>query len=373
MGDNNYLSCPLGVLFLLSTLLGSGGARGNTGQQIAKALRLHSSGTTVSSMTEMVDESKALYDEIYQSLTTERTYIDNKQVPVISVATGAFIQKGIGIQPRFRWSAQNEFKCTIEELDFKNQSVSAGIINGWVNSGTHGLIPRFFRVANEIPPDTRLVIINVLYFKDQWQKQFTLASTTVEEFALSAERTIKIPMMNSVENVQYGKFDDYGFQMISKDFKNDRFSFVVLLPMEMFQLSGVEQVLNGRQKLSQLMSKLQETTVSLKLPKFKIEQSMNLMRTLEAMNVLDLFRLQQADLTGITVDERLYVKLFKQSSVLKVDEAGVEAAAVTGAVAVPMSAVFTDIEFYVTHPFVCFIYDNSLQMPLFAARILEPK
>lgn len=65
--------------------------------------------------------------------------------------------------------------------------------------------------------------------------------------------------------------------------------------------------------------------------------------------------------------------MMKQGAALKVNEAGVEATAVTGMVAVPMSLLVPDVQFYVDQPFACFIYDRHLKMPLFAARVTNPQ
>lgn len=76
-------------------------------------------------------------------------------------------------------------------------------------------------------------------------------------------------------------------------------------------------------------------------------------------------------LLGIT-DEALYIALLKQESVLKVNEGGVEAAAATTAVAIPMSLLQTEVQFHITHPFICMIYDRFLKLPILVARIVKP-
>ncbi|VDQ07469.1 unnamed protein product [Trichobilharzia regenti] len=68
----------------------------------------------------------------------------------------------------------------------------------------------------------------------------------------------------------------------------------------------------------------------------------------------------------------MHINSFLQSNTLKVDESGVEAAAVTSPILVPVSFIRSEIDFHVTQPFVCFIYDQQLAMPLMAAQIIEP-
>lgn len=70
--------------------------------------------------------------------------------------------------------------------------------------------------------------------------------------------------------------------------------------------------------------------------------------------------------------ERLYVNVLKQGTVLRVDEFGVEAAAATSATVDTTSLFRPSVEFHVDQPFVCFIYDSELHIPLLAARISHP-
>ncbi|CAH8857629.1 unnamed protein product [Trichobilharzia szidati] len=75
---------------------------------------------------------------------------------------------------------------------------------------------------------------------------------------------------------------------------------------------------------------------------------------------------------GISPNKTLHINAFLQSNTLKVDESGVEAAAVTSPILVPVSFIRSEIDFHVNQPFVCFIYDQQLAMPLLAAQVIEP-
>ncbi|KAF8572206.1 hypothetical protein P879_01699 [Paragonimus westermani] len=137
-------------------------------------------------------------------------------------------------------------------------------------------------------------------------------------------------------------------------------------------MDGVEKLLSGQYCLQSTFKAQKDTVVSLKLPKFKLEKALDLIPTMESMGLVDIFHRGMADLSGITKSERLHISLLKQSTVLKVDEAGVEAAAATGAVATPTSYQPPETKFHVTHSFVCMIYDEQLHVPLVAARVMQP-
>ncbi|CAH8537562.1 unnamed protein product [Dicrocoelium dendriticum] len=369
---NEFATCPIGVLLLLTTLLGSGATRGKTGFQIAQSLQLKSP-RTESGLSLVIGESKSLYRELVDELTSQETFIGQRRVSVISTSTAAFLQEGFGLEPNFVWSIQNEFRAHMKQLHFQNQSESARQINSWANSESRGLIPRIFQSPSELPRDTRVVMLNLFTFKDAWLRRFSAPRTKPEEFTVSSDTTKSVSMMMSVETLPYANFPEKGFAMIRKPLQNYRFSLVVLLPSEKLKLDGIEKVLTGEYAIKDLIISQEEIPISLKLPKFKLESTMSAIPILESMGVVDLFRRTQADLSGITEAERLYVSLLKQGVVLKVDENGVEAAAVTAAVAVPMSAIIPSADFHVNHPFVCMIYDEQLHIPLVVARVFSPE
>ncbi|THD24816.1 Serpin protein [Fasciola hepatica] len=369
--ENDYLSCPVGVLLLLTTLLGSGAARADTGSQIARTLKLKSP-IQNNDLRFVRDEARSLYRTLYSELTSAESYVDSYRTQIVHLSNGIFIRQGYQLQTEFRRSIRDEFHGEEREMDFNNQSYAAKEINYWVNNLTRGLIPRFFRSPDELPRDSRLVIFNIFTFKESWAKPFVPYLTVVSDFWVKEGQAIRVPIMSTVEMVNYGEFYDKGFTMIQKPMKNQRFSFVVLLPTERWNLDGPESVLNGQILLKTLLEETEYTGVSIKLPRFKLESEQELIRILESMGTIDLFRRAQADLSGITTTERLYINLLKQGTVLKVDEIGVEAAAATSAVAVPTSILNPTAEFHVDQPFVCFVYDSELHIPLIAARVSRP-
>ncbi|CAH8555973.1 unnamed protein product [Heterobilharzia americana] len=110
------------------------------------------------------------------------------------------------------------------------------------------------------------------------------------------------------------------------------------------------------------------------MPKFKISNTLDLIQTMKKMGVSDMFVGWKANLSGIANVKNLKVDYLRQSTVLKVDEKGVEATAATSLYSLGRSFYIkpANITFTVDQPFVCFIYDNKLRMPLFAALVKKP-
>lgn len=114
LGGDNFLTCPIGILFTLGILLGSGGAQGRTGYQIGKTMRLKSTSSSWNS-SEAQQEMKSLYQELNNSLTSEKTFLNEKEENVVRISTGIFVQKTYEVERRFNESIANDFEGELKQ------------------------------------------------------------------------------------------------------------------------------------------------------------------------------------------------------------------------------------------------------------------
>lgn len=116
-GDGDYLSCPLGALLLLATLLGSGGVRGKTAVQIADALKLT---TTVhsSDLKALKESAKNMYWSLANSLIDSETNRNEKKIPVVTISNGVFVKQDYDVKSDFKYSLQNEYRAEIEKVSY---------------------------------------------------------------------------------------------------------------------------------------------------------------------------------------------------------------------------------------------------------------
>ncbi|CAI2730970.1 unnamed protein product [Schistosoma spindalis] len=369
LGQDNFLTCPLGILFTLGILLGSGGAQSRTGFQIGKTIRLKSTSSSWNS-SEAQEEMKSLYKELNDSLTSEKTFLNEKEEKVVRISTGIFVQNNYEVERSFNESIENDFEGELKQVDFSNPTNATLEINDWVDQQSNGLLEKFF--IDDIPDDTAMILVNVFYFRDFWESPFEPHYTRIENFDISPNHQITVHMMTQDAVMMYGKFKDEGFEIVSKSLNNTRFSFVIVLPLEKWSLNGSMELLNGNKVLSEYVKNLKETTVSLRLPKFTLKNTLDLVPTLKSIGIVDLFDPVKADLSGITPNHNLYVNKFIQTNVLKLNESGIEATTVTSPIFMPISAIIPEVDFHVTHPFICFIYDQQLTMPIMAAKVIKP-
>jgi serpin B len=110
------------------------------------------------------------------------------------------------------------------------------------------------------------------------------------------------------------------------------------------------------------------------LPRFKIQTSASLRQPLIKMGMAAAFDAQKANFSGITPSRPFAISDVNHHCLLKVDEAGSEAAAVTTVQmfgsALPQASPF---EFIANRPFLCLIEDQSTGRILFMGAVYLPE
>ncbi|CAF5153703.1 unnamed protein product, partial [Rotaria sp. Silwood1] len=88
-----------------------------------------------------------------------------------------YAQKAYTLQQDYLSLIQSSFKADIKLEDFENDSAYVvQTINAWVEEQTNKLIQNLLS-KNDVSQDTRLIIVNCIYFRGTWVEQFEEYST----------------------------------------------------------------------------------------------------------------------------------------------------------------------------------------------------
>jgi len=291
----------------------------------------------------------------------------------LHVANSLWAQQGFVFLPGFLVGMKNDYAAGFKEVDFESATEAAReAINRWVEQQTKD------RIQNLIAPgvlsrETRLALVNAIYFKGDWQTQFAKAQTTDEDFHVSAAQATKAPLMHLEQGFNY--LDGGTFQALEIPYKSGELSMVVFLPNTVDGLQAMEQAMTAS-NTTQWMTRLRHASkVILTMPKFKMTQQFGLSSTLATMGMPLAFDEHAADFTGMTEKRELYISAVIHKAYIDVNEEGTEAAAATGVVisrALAAQRPQPPIVFRADHPFVFLIRDNRSGSILFMGRVTDP-
>jgi serpin B len=147
---------------------------------------------------------------------------------------------------------------------------------------------------------------------------------------------------------------------------------LVLLPDEIEGLSVPEAKLST-DNVSRRQSSLREQEVRVFLPRFKMDSEFQLAEVLKAMGMSRVFTPGEADLTGMSSEEELFVSAVIHKAFVDVNEEGTEAAAATGVEVKSVRSIEGPAVFRADHSFVFLIRDNRTNSILFLGRLVNPR
>jgi serpin B len=287
----------------------------------------------------------------------------------LSIVNDIWGQKDYEFLPAFLDVLAENYGAGLKILDFITEpEKSRATINDWISKQTEG------RITDLIPPGaidtlTRLVLTNAIYFNAAWEYPFDTDMTAPGPFYLLDGEQVTAQMMKQTES--YGYTEREGYQAVELPYDGDELSMVILLPAS-GNFEAFEQGLQA-QKVSDILSNLQPSEVTLTMPKFEFDSDFSLKDTLTGMGMEDAFSPDDADFSGMTGNRELFISDVVHKAFVSVDEAGTEAAAATAVIVGTTSApVGPLVEVTVDRPFIFLIRDIQTGTILFVGRVLNP-
>ncbi|XP_023216488.1 uncharacterized protein LOC111619073 [Centruroides sculpturatus] len=283
----------------------------------------------------------------------------------IELANALVYQESFHISPEFKEILKIYYGALVKELDFEENAEEAlEEINQWVEENTNRKIPKFL---NELPPDLIMILLNAVYFKGIWQKQFDPELTQNDAiFYNDGVNKVTVSMMNIKDHLPYVWYPEKWLNAVEIPYKGEDISMLIILPLWHDKLDEIEKNLD-EESLKDIISRLKilPNKIDVSIPKFKLEDCRKLKSNLTYLGLGDIFN-RNADFTGINNDDELLVSEILHKATIEVNEEGSEIAAVSGIELVPESAIGI---VYANHPFLFFIRDLRTNMILFAGRV----
>ena len=236
-------------------------------------------------------------------------------------------------------------------------------INNWCSENTEGKITE---IVERLSSDMVMLLVNALYFNAPWAEAFPEASTREGLFhAVSGD--VKLPMMSKSERLNYVEYQ--GCQMVELPYADGKYSMTIVVPGGDVDMPTLLDYL-GEPIYYSAKSIMKERKVALSLPKFKLETTMELNKTLNSMGMRKAFG--EGDFSGITRSSVAVDKVV-QKCFMEVSEEGTEAAAVTS-IGVRMTALRpseTPVVMRVDKPFFLMIKSTENDNVLFIGRVMN--
>ncbi|MDR3254574.1 MAG: serpin family protein [Synergistaceae bacterium] len=290
----------------------------------------------------------------------------------LSTANSIWPQRDYRLLNSFTRLLASAYEASARPLDYKNQpDRSRAEINDWVAKHTNDKIQDILP-SGSVRSDTRLVLVNAVYFKAPWLDEFRETLNYESDFFASPDASAPAVMMRSVRYTPYFETDET--QVLKLPYARGVYSMIIFLPKERDGLGAIEGklALGG---LDDLRNRVERRRVDVNIPKFRLESSFDLTETLKNLGVGSAFDEDLADFSLMNGKRNLYINVASHKAIVEVDERGTEAAAATAISAARATALLKEEEpviFRADHPFIFLIQDEASGTILFMGRVSKP-
>jgi len=393
LATKNAVFSPTSIALALA--MARAGARGETAAEMDAVLH-------VSGWDELGAGLNALEQALGARDASWRDWDDQLRELKLRIANAAFAQRDWSIEQGYLDAIAGAFGAGVRLVDYiADPEAARGLINQWVKAPTAGRIPELIpREPPMVNGSTRLVLVNAIYLKAEWDQWFDRAQPRL--FARLDGSRVRVPTMETWRG--YGPMAPFvrgaGWRATELRFRSPEGSSpLAMVLVRPDDLIAFEKALTPR-TLGGIFAALDEERsrwdrplacpagwseggcypydLDLFLPKFSVETGASLNDALEAAGMPLAFDSDRADFSGIHEPEddldRIYVAKVIHQANIEVDEKGVEAAAAT---AVGMStgggpSPLERITLRFDHPFLFVVRDVETGAILFMGRVVDP-
>jgi serpin B len=356
--NGNLIFSPYSISLALAMTYA--GARGDTESQMASALHF----------TLGQNSTHPAFNALDLALAQRGQSADKDQEPMqLNIANAVWAEQTYPFQQDFLDTIALNYGAGVRLADFVNQyEPTRKEINRWVEDQTKNKIKDLL-ADGTLNSDTRMVLVNAIYFKADWLTAFDANKTYDAPFHLLDGSEAQVKMMsNGLYNIPYMSGD--GYQAIELPYAGGTAAMDILVPDE-GKFSEFDAMLDAG-KLNEILNAMQPASVQLGLPKFQFKSQFSLPDQLSALGMTDAFDPNLADFSGMTGNRDLFVSDVIHKAFVAVDEKGTEAAAATAVIMeLAMAPMFENV-LIIDRPFIFVIRDTVSGQILFIGLVVNP-
>jgi serpin B len=296
----------------------------------------------------------------------------------MAIANSLWSQIGAPLEAAFVELITQHFGGSWNAVDFYQAAGAArAAINRWVSDRTNGKI-RDVLAEDSPAADTRLMVVNVAYFKGEWLVPFDKDCTRDKPFFLQDGSKVRVPLMH--ETLYAGHCRAPGYQAITLPYEGTDLSLLVLLPDRKDGLENLETNLSAAM-IEECLHEQGRSLIEIFLPRFKINWGPTDLAEVVAGLGMPLALTRSADFSGINGrappdNSALFISSVLHKAFVDVNEEGTEASAVSVLDMVCLglpSRPATIPVFRADHPFLFAICDRHTGAIIFLGRMVDPR
>ncbi|XP_068619872.1 intracellular coagulation inhibitor 3 [Battus philenor] len=221
-----------------------------------------------------------------------------------------------------------------------------------------------------------MIIFNGMYFRGSWKQPFETIESGV--FYKSNTEKKQVSMMRTTGTFKTASLPDLDSETILLPYSGGRYALLVVVPRSRDGLIRLTADLPSV-PISEIQDALIDEELQVSIPSFYVETTTKPVAALAKFGVSSIFS-REAELSGVSEDEGLFVQELVQHVAVRVDNADSSANELSAANPgieslknVPLYEERSPRRFCVEHPFIFYIIDRLDNLVVVAGKITDPQ
>ncbi|XP_037301879.1 plasminogen activator inhibitor 2, macrophage-like [Manduca sexta] len=221
-----------------------------------------------------------------------------------------------------------------------------------------------------------MLIFNGMYFRGSWKKPFELVEPGL--FYKSSSEKKQVSMMKTIGKFETSYISALDSEAVRLPYDGGRYALLLVVPRSRDGLTRLIADLPAV-TLADIKDSMREEEIQLSIPSFYVETTTKPIAALAKFGVSSIFT-RDADLSGMSSDDGLFVQELVQHVSVRVDNAESSASelsvanpAIEMSKNIPISEVKQPRRFSADHPFIFFIMDTLDNLVVVAGKVTDPE
>lgn len=322
------------------------------------------------------NDTKVELDNLLKDISlTKYQNIDKK----LSLANALFIKNEFkdNVLTSYIDKLKEKYDAEIKYDEFK----SASNINKWISDKTFNIIKNVLSDSYFSDPDLKMILINALAIDMEWLVKFDDENTYGSDFVKENDEVITVAMMHQfTKDKSFKYYQDESYDLVSlplKKYQDTQLEFIAILPKnERLHDFIIDDnfTTNVNNLLNKMSSVKENVALSISIPRFQYDYSINVVDDLKALGVKNIFDEELADFSDMS-NKPMYVSEILHKADIKFSERGVKAAAVTVILTSETTAIQDEVDIKTLKfdkPFMYLIRDSKTNEVWFIGTVYEP-
>lgn len=345
---------------------------------VALAMTWHGAvGATRDEISEVLHFSRNAEDLAREAGTLAAALQAPDRGVTLAMANRLFGASGYTFEPPFLDAIARAFGAPLAPVDFAGDPEGArGAINRWVEEVTRDCV-RELLAEGTVTSETRLALVNAVYFLGDWAEPFDKTLTSPRPFWVRGRESKPVSTMTRTGAMRTARAN--GAQLVELPYVGGTTAMVIAMPDAPDGLDALEASLDA-QRFTKWLDALADERIALALPKVELRpaRAISLTGPLAERGMKLPFDAEHADFTAMANPpdpaDRLYISAAVHKAFVRMDEKGTEAAAasafmMTRAGGPPPKRPRA---FDVDRPYLFFLVDRQTSWILFMGRVVDP-